>query len=100
MTDDLMELVMDASSSDHTRPYMTHNRFSCPVPVFELIRSLLIMDVPDGETSSGQQKYRTYTDDEAIERAIAICDKMVDNGLAVKAPSYDELKINNTVGFM
>jgi len=66
--------------------------------------SLLPIYVPDGESSSGQQKFRLHTDDEIIDRAFALSDRLlsesIKRGYAVEIPPYEELKKKNTsVGF-
>jgi hypothetical protein len=53
-----------------------------------------VSHVPDGETSSGHQKYRTLTPQEVAERAIAIAEAVFSElearGHIVFVPPYDE----------
>jgi hypothetical protein len=60
--------------------------------------------VPDGETSSGDQKYRLLTPEEVVERAVAIAEltfqRLIEQGYALTLPPYSEWPNDlNAVGF-
>src|SRR5262245_60156071 len=94
----LFELVIDPKREEQ-KDYDLHPRIDAPSitrMMFNLASEFALKDVPDGETSSGHQKYRRLSLDEAVELAFSLREKvlaeMLVRGLAVEIPSWDELK--------
>jgi len=102
-TNPQIELVIEDEETE-TKRCFTHSRLQGEGLVVQMAVSLSCLYVPDGETSTGQQKFRLYSDDEIIERTFALYDRLmsesVKRGYAVEIPPYEELKKkNSSIGF-
>ena len=98
-----IELIIEDEETE-TKRCFTHSRLQGEGLVVQMAVSLSCLYVPDGETSTGQQKFRLYSDDEIIERTFALYDRLmsesVKRGYAVEIPPYEELKKkNSSIGF-
>lgn len=76
-------LKWDVKLISTTKPWRatvaTHERYKMtPMATLavEIARSLSIGAVPDGETSSGEQKYRLLTVKEIVDKAVAISESV------------------------
>lgn len=62
----------------------------------EIVRSLSLAAIPDGETSTGEQKYRPLTPAEIVEKAVAVSgliyDKVESKGWVLDVPSFEEIE--------
>jgi hypothetical protein len=93
----LFELIIDPKREEQ-KDYDLHMRFDTPSicrSLFDLAAAFALKDVPDGETSSGHPKYRRLSQDEAIEQAFSLHERvlaeMLKRGLAVEIPAWDDL---------
>ena len=94
-----VELVIEDEQAE-TKRWFSHWRFHWDPVIVQAAMSLAHVKVPDGETSTGHQKFRLYSDDEIIERIFGlygrILSESVKRGWAVEIPSYEELKKKTT----
>jgi hypothetical protein len=94
----LFELVIDPNPAER-KDYDLHMRFDAPSiskAAYDLAVAFALKDVPDGETSTGHQRYRRLSQEEAIEQAFSLWERiiseMLKRGLAVEIPPYDEMR--------
>jgi hypothetical protein len=89
----LAELVWDAEGKK--RPVPTGRIIESEIAQHALhLSAVLVHGMPDGETSSGHQKWRALTPQEIAERAIAIAEavfsELENRGHVVFVPPYDQ----------
>jgi hypothetical protein len=90
-----MELVYLRDGPSKRRP-MGYDRV-VKSDVAELVMHLVSGSqvVPDGETTSGDQKFRVLTPEEVVERAVALAEltfeRLIARGHVAVAPTYDDL---------
>lgn len=96
-------LKSDIKIISATKPWRatiaTHERYKMtPIAVLavDIARSLSIGAIPDGETSSGEQRHRLLTTEEIVDKAVAISEMVYaaieSKGWVQELPSLEDME--------